>query len=85
MVTIFYCRESVAIGRTDFTKAEVIKIAESLGLKYIGSKYHLLNNNCNNFTEEFCQVIRRSEYRELYIFIQLPTDSVRKVHSWLGQ
>ena len=49
-------RESIEIGQTDFTKAEIEQIIILLGREYRGIDYHLMNKNCNNFSSKFCKV-----------------------------
>lgn len=50
------CRESIRMGRTDFTPEDVRKIVDQLGKDFKGDQYHLLNKNCNHFTASLTQV-----------------------------
>ena len=54
---IFFYRESIVIGHTDFTSSEINIILEELGKQYRGDHYHLLNKNCNNFTSSLLKVL----------------------------
>lgn len=49
-------RQSIQIGTTDFTDEEVRRIIEELGNQFRGDKYHLMNNNCNHFSQGVTQV-----------------------------
>jgi len=60
---IFSNRKSIEIGRTDFTKVEIEHLIILLGKEYRGIDYHLMNNNCNDFSKKFCKV------NKLFIFI----------------
>ena len=55
-LSIFTKRESIEIGRTDFTKEEIEQIIVLLGREFRGIDYHLMNKNCNNFSSKLCQV-----------------------------
>lgn len=52
----FKFRQSIQIGATDFTDQEVRRIIEELGNQFRGDKYHLMNNNCNHFSQAVTQV-----------------------------
>ncbi|KAK9788132.1 hypothetical protein WJX73_003507 [Symbiochloris irregularis] len=45
-------RESVVVGDTHMGPQEVQDLVQSLGNKYKGRSYHLLQRNCNHFSEE---------------------------------
>ena len=47
-------RESVVIGETDLDPQEVQEVVQQLGTAYRGNAYHLLERNCNHFSDELC-------------------------------
>eukprot|EP00884_Botryococcus_braunii_P009713 jgi/Botrbrau1/18743/Bobra.0386s0066.1 len=47
-------REHIVLGQTDFTAHEVQEIILDMGRKYRGNSYHLLQQNCNHFSDELC-------------------------------
>ncbi|UYV83667.1 DESI2 [Cordylochernes scorpioides] len=53
----FKFKQSVVLGFTDFLAEDVKQIVEDLGRKYRGDLYHLINNNCNHFSDEFTQTL----------------------------
>lgn len=57
MSVVYYHRQSIQIGCTDFTEEDVRRIVEELGNKFRGDRYHLMNNNCNHFSSGLTQVI----------------------------
>lgn len=48
-------RQSVTIGQTDLTRAEVEQLIFRMGDEYRGSRYHLLQRNCNHFASDLCK------------------------------
>jgi hypothetical protein len=60
-----FCRESIKIGTTDFTKEEIEQIVVLMGRDFRGIDYHLMNKNCNSFSSKFCKV--KSIFK--YIFL----------------
>lgn len=86
---IFYqlCRQSIQIGTTDFTDEEVRRIIEELGNQFRGDKYHLMNNNCNHFSQGVTQVlisiicVKVGQWNKNMTF----SDCVRKRNSKLGE
>lgn len=64
-------RESIAIGYTDFTQEEVEQIITLLGREFRGIDYHLMNNNCNHFTDKLCRVSFPFLYRVNYLSLFL--------------
>uniref|UniRef100_A0A1I7XL27 DUF862 domain-containing protein n=1 Tax=Heterorhabditis bacteriophora TaxID=37862 RepID=A0A1I7XL27_HETBA len=46
----FKFRQSILIGETDFTAADVRELIKTLGQEFRGDKYHLISRNCNHFT-----------------------------------
>lgn len=44
------------MGYTDFTASDVPLLLESITTDYRGDQYHLLNKNCNHFSDTFVQV-----------------------------
>ena len=63
-------RTSIHVGTTDFNPNDIKHIVETLGKEYRGDQYHLLNKNCNHFTESVVQVCRlaSSTRRHVQIF-----------------
>ena len=45
-------RESVVVGRTQLDAAEVQELVHALGSEFRGNTYHLLERNCNHFSDE---------------------------------
>ena len=43
------------IGQTEVTYQEVSKILGELSQKFGGGDYHILDRNCNNFSDEFAK------------------------------
>ncbi|XVF50869.1 hypothetical protein PTKIN_Ptkin04bG0138400 [Pterospermum kingtungense] len=48
-------RESMVLGRTNFSKFKVNQILRELSREWPGSSYDLLSKNCNHFCDEFCE------------------------------
>lgn len=44
------------IGNTDFTVSDVKRILAELGKDFRGDRYHLMNKNCNHFSESLTKV-----------------------------
>lgn len=47
-------REPVLVGETDMTPREVYAMVQELGQIFRGNAYHLLQQNCNTFSDELC-------------------------------
>lgn len=47
-------REHITLGETHCTAHEVQEIISDMGRKYKGNAYHLLQQNCNHFSDELC-------------------------------
>lgn len=45
-------RESIYMGETDLTQAEVLTLVQNMGTEYKGNRYHLLQRNCNHFATD---------------------------------
>jgi len=48
-------RESVDIGDVVVSPQEMEVLVEELSAKYLGNTYHMLNRNCNHFSNELCE------------------------------
>jgi len=48
-------RESVVLGKTNFSIFKVNQILRELSREWPGSSYDLLAKNCNHFCDEFCE------------------------------
>ncbi|XP_002731307.1 deubiquitinase DESI2-like [Saccoglossus kowalevskii] len=53
----FRFKETVLLGRTDFTPSEVKLIVDELGKKFKGDRYHLMHKNCNHFTSAVAKIL----------------------------
>jgi deubiquitinase DESI2 len=49
---VFKCK--TYIGDTHCSQADVDRIIQRLGQKFQGTRYHLLQTNCNHFSSDFC-------------------------------
>ena len=49
-------RQTIHIGFTDFSPEDIRRITEQLGKEFRGDQYHLLNKNCNHFSQALVQV-----------------------------
>ncbi len=48
-------RESVVVGETHASPEEVQQIVQNLGDSFRGTSYHLLQRNCNHFSDMLCE------------------------------
>ncbi|RDX71102.1 DeSI-like protein [Mucuna pruriens] len=48
-------RESIDLGKTNFSIFKVNQILRELSREWPGSSYDLLSKNCNHFCDEFCE------------------------------
>ncbi|MBA0684646.1 hypothetical protein Goari_026223 [Gossypium aridum] len=48
-------RESMVLGRTNFSIFKVNQILRELSREWPGSSYDLLSKNCNHFCDDFCE------------------------------
>ncbi|CAH8431095.1 unnamed protein product [Schistosoma rodhaini] len=48
---------TLSMGYTDFTASDVTLLLESITTDYRGDQYHLLNKNCNHFSDTFVQLL----------------------------
>lgn len=53
----FKFKQSLLIGHTDFTDADVRQIVEELGKQFRGDWYHLITKNCNHFAGALTQIL----------------------------
>jgi len=47
-------RCSVHVGDTDLTPVQVHQLVLNMGKHYVGTRYHLLQVNCNHFSSDLC-------------------------------
>jgi PPPDE putative peptidase domain len=52
---VFKCK--VPIGETQCTEAEIDALVERMGREYLGTRYHLLQTNCNHFSSDLCYAL----------------------------
>ncbi|KAL4335863.1 hypothetical protein GQ457_07G010790 [Hibiscus cannabinus] len=50
----FIFRKSVLVGSTDMSRSEFRLFMEQISDKYHGDTYHLIDKNCNHFTDDVC-------------------------------
>nr|ACU22856.1 unknown [Glycine max] len=48
-------RESIVLGKTNFSIFKLNQILRELSREWPGSSYDLLSKNCNHFCDEFCE------------------------------
>ncbi|MFH4978906.1 hypothetical protein AB6A40_005615 [Gnathostoma spinigerum] len=53
----FKFKESIYIGESDFTAADVRSMIKALGKEYRGDKYHLISKNCNHFSAALAKTL----------------------------
>uniref|UniRef100_A0AC35UC26 DUF862 domain-containing protein n=1 Tax=Rhabditophanes sp. KR3021 TaxID=114890 RepID=A0AC35UC26_9BILA len=51
----FIFKKSLLVGHTNLDKKEVLSLIKLLSSTYQGKNYHLLKQNCNNFSNDFCR------------------------------
>lgn len=56
--------ETVHMGNTRLSKAQVLILINKLKQGWIGSGYHIVKNNCCNFCEHFCQLLVNEDIPE---------------------
>ena len=49
--------EEIDMGETEIPKEVFEEYLASLGPKYTAEKYHIIDHNCNNFTDEACEFL----------------------------
>ncbi len=78
-------RTRIVIGMTHVSRADVDAIARELGSQFLGSEYHILRQNCNAFSDEFCRrllgvgipgFINRLAYLGAQVECLLPMDRI---------
>lgn len=50
----FIYRRSVWMGSIDMSRSEIQSFMEHMSALYHGDTYHLIDKNCNHFTEDVC-------------------------------
>ena len=53
----FKFKRSIHLGYTDYNEEEIIHIVKELGQEWRGDCYHVMNKNCNNFTETIVWIL----------------------------
>lgn len=53
----FSFKETIALGFTDFSEGDLNDLIEMLGKSYTGSSYHLVERNCNHFTNKLSKLL----------------------------
>ncbi|XP_016949387.1 deubiquitinase DESI2 [Drosophila biarmipes] len=53
----FRFRESILLGYTHFSSADVQRIVDQLGLQFTGNSYHLTSKNCNHFSNSLVHIV----------------------------
>lgn len=48
-------RESIQVGTTQLSPQRVQQVVQEMGETYKGNAYHLLQRNCNHFSNDLCQ------------------------------
>ena len=59
LVVLF--RESVLVGETSMSPQRVQQAVQEMGEQYKGNAYHLLQRNCNHFSDDLCQKLTGKE------------------------
>lgn len=47
-------REAIPMGETSLSPRQVYAVVQELGQQFRGNAYHLLQQNCNTFSDELC-------------------------------
>ena len=55
-------RQVIHLGYTDFTELDVQRIVAELGKDFRGDRYHLMNRNCNHFSNALTGVILKINF-----------------------
>ncbi|XP_017064889.1 deubiquitinase DESI2 [Drosophila eugracilis] len=53
----FHFRESILLGYTHFSNADVDRIVDQLGMQFPGNSYHLTQKNCNHFSNTLAHIV----------------------------
>lgn len=53
----FALRQSLVLGTTAFSAAEVEEAAAQMGADFRGDRYHLLQRNCNHFADALARLL----------------------------
>ena len=79
----------MVIGETSLGAQEVQELVQQLGSEYKGTSYHLLERNCNHFSNELCTKLTgrpapswvrscRSQPRQMALLLMLQLHGNRK-------
>lgn len=60
-VAVVLFRESVLVGYTSMTPQHVQQAVQEMGEQYKGNAYHLLQRNCNHFSNDLCRKLTGKE------------------------
>ena len=74
-VSVVLFRESVLVGYTSMTPQHVQQAVQEMGEQYKGNAYHLLQRNCNHFSNDLCRKLTGKE-APLWVSQLARTDSV---------
>lgn len=55
MMSAVLFRESIQVGTTQMSPQRVQQVVQEMGETYKGNAYHLLQRNCNHFSNDLCQ------------------------------
>ncbi|KAJ9471749.1 DeSI-like protein [Diplonema papillatum] len=72
-------RESIFLGRTSLTKAEVMSAVRGFQQRFHSSSYHVIRNNCNHFSEDFSAFLLGKDFIDFPPWVNRPCRSA----SWL--
>ncbi|XP_017110790.1 deubiquitinase DESI2 [Drosophila elegans] len=53
----FRFRESILLGYTHFSRRDVERIVDQLGVQFPGDSYHLTSRNCNHFSNSLVHIV----------------------------
>ncbi|KAH7709814.1 hypothetical protein AAVH_22913 [Aphelenchoides avenae] len=81
----FKFKESIDLGETDFSAAEIRRMIQLLGQEYRGDKYHLINKNCNHFSASFAKTLTGVEIPGWVNRLASISNSIPFLERWIPQ